>query len=124
MKIIRIALLAMLGAMVLLAHDLLAIAIEALLETAKRDMLGFGMHVHYIGWAFAFALPFSIGVGTLWFNDWRRYLLHVALLVAVIAVSMNVWNQHPNRTLLFLVCCSSSLPLRWLIDRTFRHKTS
>lgn len=120
MNITRMALLVILGALLLLAHDLLAIGIQGFLETSKRDMLGFGIHVKYIGWAFAFVLPLSIGLGDLWFGDWKRYLPHAVLLIAVIAVSMNVWNLHPNRTLLFLLCCSSSLPLRWLIDRTLQ----
>jgi hypothetical protein len=53
----------------------------------------------------------------MWWNDRRRYSPHTMLLVALAIWSINVLEVHPNRTLLFVVCCSASLPMRWMIDR-------
>ena len=117
-------LLTFLGLIVLVGHDLSVAVIDALLRPGKRDMLGFGIHLNLIGWAFALLLPLSIGLGELWAHDRKRYIPHIVLLLALATISANTWSLHPNRTLLFAAFCFSSLPLRWLIDRFLQRKTS
>lgn len=80
-------------------------------------MLGFGIYLWYTGWGFILALPLCIALGELWFKDFKRYIPHVLLLIALGAWSVNIWSIHPNRTLLLFVCAFLTLPLRWLIDR-------
>ncbi len=90
----------------------------------KHSMLGFGLYLQYTGWFFTLLLPVCIFLGNMWGTDRRRYLPHLVLLVALLFWSKGAWASHPNRTLLFLVCCWVTLPMRWLIDRYMLRQAS
>lgn len=90
------------------------------LRPMKHAMLGFGTFLFYTGWAFVVALPVAIGLGELWWNDRKRYIPHILLLLALSIWSISAWRSHPDRTLLLVTCCWATLPMRWLIDRSTR----
>ena len=119
MRALRIALLSALGLIVSFAHGLVVVLIEFMVKPYHQDMLGFGIFLRCVDWGFILVLPLCIGLGELWFKDLKRYIPHVLLLTAFIIWSANVWPIHPNRTLLLLTFAFLTLPLRWLIDRTF-----
>lgn len=117
MKALRVLLLLILGAVLMLAYDVLTALIGSIRQPIKHDMLGFGIYVYYTGWAFVVLLPLSIGLGELWWKDRKRFIPHVALLIVLMIWSHATFTYHPFRTLLFLVCALLSLPLRWVIQR-------
>lgn len=117
MKALRIILTFLLAPICLLAHDLLAILYERYAMPVTRGMLGFGHYLHYTSWFFVILLPLCIFLGNMWWRDRRRYLPHLALLIVLLLWSMNVWDNHPNRTLLFVACCWATLPIRWTNER-------
>lgn len=124
MKALRIILVLLLAPVCLLAHDPIVILYERYAKPVKHSMLGFGLYLHYTGWFIVILLPLCIFLGNMWWTDRRRYLPHLALLVALGFWSMGAWASHPNRTLLFLVCCWATLPLRWLTDSFTAHVAS
>lgn len=105
------------GVFVMIAYDLFAALLEHFLHPGRHDMLGFGIYLHFTGWALVILLPLCIGLGELWWNDYKRYIPHCLLLIALVWWSMDSLTYHPNRTLLFLACASASLPMRLLIDK-------
>jgi hypothetical protein len=117
MKALRIILTLLLAPICLLAHDLLAILYERYAMPVTHGMLGFGHYLHYTSCFFVILLPLCIFLGNMWWTDRRRYLPHFALLIALVFWSLNVWDDHPNRSLLFVSCCWATLPIRWLIER-------
>jgi hypothetical protein len=116
-KALRILLTLLLAPVCLLAHDPIVILYERYAMPVKHGMLSFGLYLHYTGWFFVILLPLCIFLGNMWWTDRRRYLPHLVLLVALVLWSMGAWASHPNRTLLFLVCCWATLPLQWVINR-------
>jgi hypothetical protein len=117
MKGLRTALTLLAAPACLLVHDLLAQHYEDLVFPVKHDMLGIGIGIHFAGWALVLLFPITSWLGDLWWNDRRRYVINVLLLIALTVFIAPNWSTHPYRTLLFLACCWSTLPLRWLIDR-------
>jgi hypothetical protein len=101
----------------LFAHELLVVLYEHVEMPFKRNMLSFGIGIDLAGWALVLLFPITSWLGDLWCNDRRRYVINVLLLIALTAFIATNWSTHPYRTLLFLGCCWSTLPLRWLIDR-------
>lgn len=104
MKALRIILLASLGLMALLMHDLLATLIEQVLQPMRRGMLFFGLYLHIAGWGFAIGLPLCIGLGELWWSGMKRYLPHLLLLIALC-----IWSMYGASTPT-APSCSSSAP--------------
>lgn len=124
MKALRILLALVLAPGSLLVHDPLVVFYERIAMPVKHNMLGFGLYLHYTGLALIILLPLCIFLGNMWWTERRRYLPHLALLVALVFWSVGVWEYHPNRTLLYLACCWATLPMRLLIDRyTMRQAT-
>lgn len=117
MKLARIILTLLAAPACLLAHDQLVVLYEHIQMPFKRNMLSFGIGIHFAGWALVLLLPITSWLGDLWWNDRRRYVINVLLLIALTVFIAPNWSTHPYRTLLFLACCWSTLPLRWLIDR-------
>ena len=117
MKQLRIVLPLLIAPLCLLAYDLLALLPDPFAMPQKHDMLGFGIGIHFAGWAIVLLFPLTSWLGDLWWNDRRRYLINALLLMAVTVFIAPNWSTHPYRTLLFLACCWCTLPLRWLIDR-------
>lgn len=122
MKGLRIALLSALGLIALIIHGLLAALVELIMKPSSHVMLDFGIYLWYTAWGFILVLPMCIGLGELWFKDFRRYIPHILLLITLSIWSANTWLIHPTRTLLFLTCVFLTLPLRWFIDRTLLPK--
>ena len=117
MSVLRFLLILLIAPTCLLVHDLLVVLWDHLVVISRHDMLGFGVHNHYTGWAFVILLPLCIFLSNMWWTDRRRYLPHLALLIVLLLWSMNVWDNHPNQTLLFVACCWATLPIRWTIER-------
>ena len=117
MKVLRIAVTLLAAPACLLLADLLVLLYERLVMPVRHDMLGFGIGIQFAGLALIVLFPLASWLGNLWWNDRRRYLLNVLLLVALSLFIAPSWSTHPYRTLLVLTCCWSTLPLRWLIDR-------
>lgn len=117
MKAARAVLLVLLAPLCLGLHDLLTELAERLLHVNERSGLGFGIYLQFTGWVFILSLPICILFGEVWWRDKRRYLIHVLLLCCISIWSLSVLRIHPNRTMLFLMCCWATLPGRWLINR-------
>ncbi len=97
MKFLRIVLLVLLAPLVLILHDVLTAIYIRVFQPVRQDMLGFGIHAQFTGWAFMIALPACIFLGDLWWTDRRRYLLHAVLLVALVFWSLNAWDLPISR---------------------------
>lgn len=117
MRLARIILTLFAAPACLLAHDQLVVLYEHMQMPFKRNMLSFGIGIHFTGWALVLLFPIASWLGDMWWNDRRRYLFNALLLISLTVILLPGWSFHPYRTLLFLACCWSTLPLRWLIDR-------
>ena len=117
MKLARIILTLFAAPACLLLADLLVLLYERLAMPIRHDMLGFGIGIQFAGLALIVLFPFAFWLGNLWWNDRRRYLINVLVLITLTAFIAPNWSTHPYRTFLFLACCWSTLPLQWLIDR-------
>lgn len=117
MKGLRTALTLLAAPACLVAHDLFVRINDDAALPFERNMLSFGIGIHFAGWALVLLFPITSWLGDLWWNDRRRYVINVLLLIALTVFIAPNWSTHPYRTLFFLACCWSMLPLRWLIDR-------
>lgn len=117
MNALRCLLYILLAPLTILLNDTLTALFLNLVRPVQHDLLGFGIHIHFTSLLFIVILPLCIFLGNMWWSDRRRYFPHTMLLVALAIWSIDVWEVHPNRTLLFVVCCSTSLPMRWMIDQ-------
>lgn len=117
MKLARIILTLLAAPVCLLTHDQLVVLYEHIAMPVKHNMLSFGIGIYFTAFTLVFLFPITSWLGDMWWNDGRRYLLNVLLLVALSLFIAPSWSMHPYRTLFFLACCWSTLPLRWLIDR-------
>lgn len=116
MKVLRILLLLLLAPICLFGHDTLVVLYERYAMPVKHDMLDFGIGTLFASLVFILLLPVSILLGNMWWQDRRRYLFDVLLLIALTIFILPNWSWHPNRTLLWIACVWAALPARMLID--------
>lgn len=102
---LRIAVTLLAAPACLLVHDLLAHHYEDPVLPVKHHMLGIGIGIHFAGWALVLLFPITSWLGDLWWNDRRRYVINVLLLIALTVFIAPNWSTHPYRALFFLACC-------------------